>query len=73
MPRATLTDRRTRPVVGHVRPEDRYDKNGVMLAAGIGEEKLSDAIKAGIVKPWFVGQRLWFDGADIIALIDSHK
>ena len=71
--RTAKPPKRTRtPVYGMLDANRIYTREGVRKAIGIGEQQLSDARRAGIVKPIPCGNFVYYRGADIIAWIESH-
>ena len=66
------TKRSRTPVYGMIDPSRLYTREGVRKAIGIGEQQLSDARRAGIVKAIPCGNFVYYRGADIIAWIESH-
>jgi hypothetical protein len=58
---------------GFIAPERLYTTEGVNLAIGLARESLRSARASGIVKPIKVGSHLYYEGAEIIAWLRSHK
>lgn len=59
-------------VEGILRPDSIYTVEGVLRAAGIGRETLSEARRSGIVKPIEIGKRVYYRGEQLIAWIESQ-
>jgi len=60
-------------VQGIIAPERLYTREGVLRAAGIGDESLLEAKKSGMVKAIRCGTRVYFSGDELIAWIKSHR
>jgi hypothetical protein len=60
-------------VVGVIQPGVLYDTDAVMSYAGIGAGKLRELKDAGRIRPYpGIGNRIWYRGEDLIALITEE-
>lgn len=60
-------------VIGVIDPDLLYDTEAVMTYAGIGEVALREEKRAGRITGYVGrGGRIWYRGADLIALITSQ-
>jgi hypothetical protein len=65
------TERRNGDVLGVITPGALYDTDAVYAHAGIGEIKLREVRKAGLLKMKPYNGRNWYRGEDLIALIEQ--
>jgi len=58
--------------LGRISREEIY--NAAMLnKLGIGQVKLAEARKSGVVSPFKVGTDYWYEGTEIIEWIKTHE
>lgn len=67
------TERRQGDVIGRLIPGELLDTDAVFTATGIGEAKLMELRREGLLKPRKFNGRNWYRSADLIALIDGAE
>jgi hypothetical protein len=70
--RARQTERRQTEVIGEILPGGLYDTQRVLEHLGIGDSKLMELRKAGVLRAYRLPgyARNWFKGEDIIAMFE---
>lgn len=67
------TERRQGDVIGRLTPGERLDTDAVFTATGIGEVKLMELRRQGLLTPRKFNGRNWYRSEDLIALIDGAE
>ena len=65
--------RRSERVIGELRPESLYTREGLWAAAGIGPKQIRAACAAQQLAPLKFGKRQYFTGSQIIDWITASQ
>lgn len=67
-----MSDGQRNIAYGVLRPECLYTTRALLTEAGLGDEKVSEMRRSGVVKPISVGNFRWYRGREVIAWIESQ-